>query len=151
MRTAKNILESKLKPYNTVSPDTLVIDALSMLNPVNLSYLVVMEKDEYRGIFSERDYTRNLILKGLSSRDTPVSKVMTVDVPIVRLFDTVEHCMNVMNTYKTRYLLVYDANDHFNGIITIHDLLREVLANKEDVFDHHLTRRLMQQDYQSIF
>ena len=59
MRTVKNILDSKSKAFNIVSPNTLVIDALSMLNSVNLSYLVVMEGEEYKGIFSERDYSRH--------------------------------------------------------------------------------------------
>ena len=63
MRTVKDILNAKTKPFNQVSPDTLVIDALKLLNSVNLSYLVVMENDHYKGIFSERDYSRKVILK----------------------------------------------------------------------------------------
>lgn len=135
MRTVKNILESKQKPFNSITPHTLVIDALNMLNSVNLSYLVVMEDDLYRGIFSERDYSRNVILKGRASNTTTVQEVMTVDLPVVNLTDTVEHCMNTMISNKTRYLLAYDAQAHFAGVITIHDLLREVLTNKVNVFD----------------
>jgi len=54
MRTVKDILNTKTKPFNHVGPSTLVIEALNLLNSVNLSYLVVMEADEYKGIFSER-------------------------------------------------------------------------------------------------
>ena len=70
MRTVKDILENKAKAFNIVSPHTLVIDALSMLNSVNLSYLIVMDNNEYKGVFSERDYSRNVILKGRTSRST---------------------------------------------------------------------------------
>ena len=70
MLTVKHVLESKAKPFNTVTSDTMVIDALNMLNSVNLSYLIVMEGDEYKGIFSERDYSRNVILKGRASNST---------------------------------------------------------------------------------
>ena len=129
MRTVQNVIDTKTNSYNYISPDALVIDALQMLNSVNLSYLVVMDGDEYRGVFCERDYTRNVILKGRSSNSTPVREVMTVDLPIVAMSDTVEHCMNVMNSHKTRYLLAYDG-PHFHAVITIHDLLRQVLANK---------------------
>ena len=66
MRTVKDIFDSKPKIYNIISPDVLVIDALEELNTINLSYLIVMENDEYKGIFCERDYSRNVILKGLS-------------------------------------------------------------------------------------
>lgn len=143
MRTVKNILDSKAKVFNTITPSTLVIDALSMLNSVNLSYLVVLEGDNYKGIFSERDYSRNVILKGRASNSTKVEEVMTTDLPVVTLTDTVEHCMNVMNTNKARYLLAYNANNQFIGVVTIHDLLRQVIANKEEVFDRKAAQELI--------
>src|SRR5215475_7579147 len=108
MRTVKDILDTKTKPFNEVSPSTLVIDAVNLLNSINLSYVVVMDGDEYKGVFSERDYTRNVILKGRASNTTQVHEAMTTDLPIVTLSDTVEHCMNLMNSHKTRYLLAYD-------------------------------------------
>ena len=135
MRTVANILDSKAKPFNVVSPDTMVIQALGLMNSVNLSYLIVMDGYDYKGIFSERDYSRNVILKGRSSHNTVVKEVMTTDLPVVNLTDTVEHCMNTMNNNRTRYLLAYDAEDRFAGVITIHDLLREVISNKEGYFD----------------
>ena len=146
MRTVKNMLDSKPKAFNVVSPSTLVIDALSMLNSVNLSYLIVMDNDSYKGIFSERDYSRNVILKGRASNSTTVQEVMTVDLPIVAITDTVEYCMNTMNHNKTRYLLAYDADEKFCGVITIHDLLRQVIANKEEVFDRGVAQQLIDQD-----
>ena len=136
MRTVKNVLDSKNKVSNEVSSGTLVIEALKQLNSVNLSYLVVKQGNEYKGIFSEREYSRNVILKGRNSSSTKVEEVMATDLPEVILTDTVEHCMNVMSTHKTRYLIAFDANHQFAGVITIHDLLRQVIANKEGVFDH---------------
>ena len=145
MRTVRDVLTTKTKPFNEVSPSTPVIDALSLLNSVNLSYLVVMDGNEYKGIFSERDYSRNVILKGKHSDTTQVDEVMTTDLPIVVLSDTVEYCMNLMNSHKTRYLLAYD-DMRFAGIITIHDLLRQVITNKHDVFDDSLVEKLLDED-----
>ena len=145
MRTVKDILNTKTKPFNHVGPSTLVIEALNLLNSVNLSYLVVMDADKYKGIFSERDYTRNVILKGKASNTTRVHEVMTTDLPIVTLRDTVEHCMNLMNSHKTRYLLAYD-DMHFEGVITIHDLLRQAIINRHEVFDDTLATRLIDQE-----
>ncbi len=145
MRTVQNIIDSKPKPFNLIQPNALVINALSLLNSVNLSYLIVMEGNEYRGIFCERDYSRNVILKGRSSESTLVQDVMTTDLPVVELTDTVEYCMNLMNSYKARYLLAYDRKT-FVGVVTIHDLLRQVIANKEGVFDHSLTQSLLDND-----
>jgi len=145
MRIVKDMLNSKPKIFNTIEPSALVIDALTMLNSVNLSYLVVKDGEEYKGIFCERGYSRNVILKGRSSLTTTVKEVMTVDLPIVEITDTVEHCMNSMNLHKTRYLLAYEDN-HFAGVITIHDLLRQVIADKEMVFDSRLAEKLIEQD-----
>src|SRR5688500_10581826 len=142
MRRVKDIMASKSHPFNSISPGALVIDALQLLNSVNLSYLVVLEGQKYKGIFSERDYTRNVILKGRSSKDTTVEQVMTTDFPKVELTDTVEYCMNLINTHKTRYLLAFN-DDEFVGVITIHDLLRQVIASKEAVCDHTLTTQLL--------
>lgn len=151
MRTVKNILDSKPEPHNLVKPGTLVIDALSMLNSVNLSYLIVKDGDQYKGIFSERDYSRNVILKGRHSSSTTVDEVMTSDFPVVSLTDTVEHCMHTMNSNKTRYLLAYDADDKFAGVITIHDLLRQVISSRQDVFDSAAQQWLDQDESGEIY
>ena len=145
MIRVKEILDRKKRPDNLVKPSDLVIDALNMLTSVNLSYLVVMDGKEYKGIFCERDYTRNVILKGRSSRTATVQEVMTVDLPMVQITDTVEHCMNVMNLHKARYLLAYN-DQHFEGVITIHDLLRQVIFNKQAVFDSMAVDKLIDRE-----
>jgi CBS domain-containing protein len=151
MRTVKNILEAKSKPFNQVSSNTLVIDALKLLNSINLSYLVVMDGDDYKGIFSERDYSRNVILKGRHSDSTTVDEVMTRDVPVVELDQTVEQCMHLIDHHKTRYLLAFDQDEHLLGVITIHDLLRQVLSDKEQVFDSSLAQRLVDEDEGKVY
>src|ERR1700752_1848893 len=121
MRTVYDLLMSKPVVFNNIDEDTLVIDALQMLNSVNLSYLIVKKDDEFKGIFCERDYSRNVILKGRSSVNTKVEEVMTTDLAVVDTADTIEHCMNLMISHKSRYLLAYD-DQQFAGVITIHDL-----------------------------
>lgn len=142
MKTVNELLRNKPVTYNIIEPDALVIDALQMLNSVNLSYLIVKKGQEFKGIFCERDYSRNVILKGRSSVNTKVEEVMTLDLPIVETTDTIEHCMNLMSSYKTRYLLAYE-DQQFAGVITIHDLLRQVISSKEAVFDNSLAEKLL--------
>jgi CBS domain-containing protein len=146
MRTVDDIIGSKPEPDNIIAPDALVIDALNMLNSVNLSYLIVMEGKEYKGVFSEKDYSRNVILKGRSSSSTLVKDVMTTDLPVVHTSETVEHCMHAMNLNKARYLVAFGPENEFEGIITIHDLLRQVIANKELVFDTTVAEQLISND-----
>lgn len=151
MRTVKDILESKPQAFNVIRPEAMVIDGLNMLNTVNLSYLIVMDDDKYLGLFSERDYSRNVVLKGRSSRTSTVAEVMTVDLPVVHPNDTVEQCMNVMNNHRTRYLLAYNEANQFKGVITIHDLLRQVITSKEAVFDTSIAEQLLNHDERGIY
>jgi predicted transcriptional regulator len=134
MRTVANILQNKPPVFNFIDPDAKVIEALQLMNSVNLSYLVVKREDEFFGIFSERDYSRNVILKGLHSDSCTVKEVMSDSLPMVGLQDTVEHCMHMLNSHKTRYLVVFDEQA-FRGVVTINDVLREAIENKELVFD----------------
>ncbi|TCJ12462.1 CBS domain-containing protein [Flaviaesturariibacter flavus] len=150
MRTVAQLLATKAPHFNVIEPGALVINALNLMNSLNLSYIVVKEGDVYRGIFSERDYARNVILKGNSSNSTRVSEVMTVDLPMVDTGDTVERCMQLMIAHKTRYLLAYNDAEQFAGVVTIHDLLREVINNRELVFDKSITTALLNQDEEGI-
>ena len=150
MRTVNELLKSKPVVFNNIDADSLVIDALQMLNSVNLSYLVVVKGDEFKGIFCERDYSRNVILKGRSSTNTKVKEVMTTDIPMVETSDTVEHCMNLIISHKARYILAYD-DQRFVGVITIHDLLRQVISNKEAVFDHSMAEQLLSHEEGRIY
>jgi len=151
MRTVNDILESKPQPFNIIASNHLVIDALHMLNSVNLSYLIVMDGDQYKGIFSERDYSRNVILKGRSSSSTTVQEVMTTDIPIVQLNDSVEHCINMINLHKTRYLLACTDAGKVVGVITIHDLLRQVINYKGEFDDTALAHQLIDNDERSVY
>ena len=134
MRTVANILQHKPPAFNIIQGEAKVIEALHLMNSVNLSYLVVKHNDDFQGIFSERDYSRKVILNGLHSDSCSVKEVMSITLPMVSMQDTAEICMQMFNTHKTRYLLAFNETE-FKGVITINDILREAIENKEMVFD----------------
>jgi len=134
MKTVSEILRIKPKPHNIIASDAKVIDALILMNSVNLSYLVVMDNGQFQGIFSERDYTRNVVLKGRTSDTSTVQEVMTTSFPSVAPSDTVETCMKLLDAHKTRYLPVFSGHQ-LEGVVTLNDVLRQAIWNKEDVFD----------------
>lgn len=146
MRTVQNILESKNVVNNTIEAGTTVYDALNQLKNVDLSYLVVKEGDAFKGIFSERDYSRNVILKGRSSKESTVQEVMSTDLPKVQLTDSLDQCINTLLQNKTRYLLAFGTDGAFAGVVTIHDLLRQIIADKEAAFDHAAVKQLIDHD-----
>jgi predicted transcriptional regulator len=134
MSTVAEIIKQKPVAFNTIAPTAMVIEALQLMNTVNLSYLVVKNEDAYCGIFSERDYSRNVILKGLHSDSCTVQEVMSTNLPLVDVNDTLETCMYMLNTHKTRYVLAYNETT-FVAVVTINDVLRAAIANKEMVLD----------------
>ena len=150
MLTVKNILETKAPVSNTIDANATVFDALKKLSEVDLSYLVVQESGDFKGIFSERDYSRNVALKGRNSKETSVYEVMATNLPRVKWTDTLEHCIETLLQAKTRYLLAFDDANAFAGVVTIHDLLRQVLATKDSGFNASAAQQLIDHDEKGL-
>lgn len=142
MRTVADILATKLSPENILPPQALVIEALRMMKEQNLSYVIVMDGPDLKGIFSERNYARNVALEGKSSGNCPLKEAMTVGLVKVTPEHTVEECIQLILDNKGRYLPVLDFGK-LVGVITIHDILREALRSKEALFDSSLADRLI--------
>jgi CBS domain-containing protein len=142
MRTVSDILATKTRQVNMLPASALVIDALRIMKQTNLSYVIVMQEDDFAGIFSERDYSRNVALEGKTSQTCLVSTVMSTGMPKVTQTTTVEECISLILDQRVRYLPVLE-NGELKGVITIHDILREVIRSREDVFNHRLTDQLM--------
>ena len=130
MSKIKEILQKKGPIFNVVTPDTKVVDALSIMKSENLSYVVVMQDGNYLGIMSERDYTHKIKLQGRHSDTTTVKEIMSTNYPVIGYGEDLQRCMVLMNVYKTRYLPIFDEMQ-FQGILTMNDLMREVIA-KDD-------------------
>jgi CBS domain-containing protein len=91
----------------------------------------VMDDGRYLGIVTERDYSRKVVLRGKSSTDTPVSEIMSSDLPPVRPHDTVDFCMQLMSDKHIRYLPVFEG-DHMVGILSINDVVKETILSQEE-------------------
>ncbi len=70
MRKVSDILQRKGSRVTTVSPQTSVIEALRIMSEQNIGSVVVLEKDTFLGIMTERDYSRKVILMDRHSSDT---------------------------------------------------------------------------------
>lgn len=135
MKKVSHILSHKGKRITSVSPDTTVLEALRIMANQNIGSVLVMEGEEYRGIMTERDYSRKVILLGKSSTDTPVEEIMSRDFPAVSPNDSVEFCMQLMTDRNIRYLPVFESNA-LCGIISISDVVRETILTHEETITH---------------
>ena len=135
MKKVADILSHKGARITSVSPQTTVLDALRIMADQNIGSVMVMEGNRYLGIMTERDYSRKVILKHKSSTDTPVSEIMSTDLPSVNPGDTVEFCMQLMSDKNIRYLPVFEK-ETLCGIISINDVVRETILTHEETITH---------------
>jgi CBS domain-containing protein len=130
MKIVKDILHQKGRDIWSVSPETTVYDALSMMADKDVGALLVLEGEQLVGIFSERDYARRVILHGKSSKLTPVKEIMSSKVYYVRPDDTVADCMGVMTEKHIRHLPVL-RDERVEGVISIGDVVKAIIDDQE--------------------
>lgn len=131
----KDILKAKGNTALSVTPGTIIFDALCLMSEKNVGALLVMENEKLVGIFSERDYARKIILKGRTSLDTQVSEIMTEEVFIVSPEDTIDRCMGLMSKKRIRHLPVLQG-DTVVGVISIGDVVKFIIEEQETVIEH---------------
>ena len=130
MTTIDVILAKKGNQVWSVDPGAQVFAALELMAEKNVGALLVLDGQKIVGIMSERDYARKVMLKGKSSKSTPVSEIMTAEVLYVTPSHSVEECLALMTNKKIRHLPVLE-NDELVGIISIGDVVIEMISEKE--------------------
>ena len=124
--TVSQILANKGTAVFTTTPDATVFDALTLMGEKNIGALVVMEGDSVAGIFSERDYSRQVILQGKSSRTTRVSEILSRPAICIAPDDGIEECMKRMTLNRIRHLPVVDG-DRLLGLVSIGDVVNWIM------------------------
>jgi len=130
MITVGDLLKTKGGDNWSVSPQASVYEALELMADRNVGALLVIDSGKLVGIFSERDYARKVILKGKSSRETPVSELMTTAVLYITPKNTLEECMALMTSKHIRHLPVLD-HERIAGIITLGDVVKRIISEQK--------------------
>lgn len=134
MRSVKDIFNRKGLISYSVAPDVKVLEALRMMAQHNIGSVIVMQNGEFRGVMTERDYARKVILAGKASSDTSVGEIMTTDLPQIGPEYTIDQCMEIMTRKHIRYLPVFEAGG-FKGIISMQDIVKETIAMQKETID----------------
>ena len=130
MRTVRDLLDVKGEQTWSVAPDQTVYEAIALMAERHIGAVLVFEGDRMVGILSERDYARQVILKGKASKDTPVREIMTARVITVEPKHGIDDCMAIMTDKRIRHLPVVDG-DRVVGILSIGDVVKGVISEKQ--------------------
>jgi len=130
MKTVKQLLSTKSAQIFSVTAETSVLDALSVMMEKNISALLILEGSQLSGIFTERDYARKIVLQGKTSADTPLSEVMTASPITVSPNDSLDHCMEIMTDKHIRHLPVL-ADHQIIGMVSIGDVVKFIIEDQK--------------------
>ncbi|MFP6865265.1 MAG: CBS domain-containing protein [Roseibacillus sp.] len=130
------VLSNKSRDLWSTEPDATVYEAIQLMADKGIGALLVMKGDSLVGIFSERDYMNEVILKGKSSKTTHVREIMSSDVITISPHDSVVHGMHKMTREKVRHLPVVEGGKVV-GILSIGDLVKWIIS-AQDTLIHQL-------------
>lgn len=135
MKKVSDIFKRKGFSNVTIGADAFVLEALKLMAEKNIGSVVIMDKDRYLGLFTERDYARKVILHGRSSDELKVSEIMSEYLPHISLNHSLEECMEMMSQHNVRYLPVFE-DTRYIGVISIIDVVKETILAQQDRIEH---------------
>ena len=134
MKLVHQLLEAKGRDVWSVTPESSVYDAISLMAEKEVGALMVLADKKPVGLISERDYARKVILAGRSSKDTPVHEIMTTQVICTKPDQAIEECMALMTDKRVRHLPVIDHKE-LVGLISIGDLVKAIIHEQQFIIE----------------
>ena len=85
------------------------------------------------GVISERDYIHKVALLGRKSKDTKIKEISTrtANLLTAKPEDSIDDCMKKMLEKSIRHLPLVDDKGKVIGMLSIKDIVRAVMAEKE--------------------
>lgn len=130
MKTVKQLLSTKPGEVFSVTAQASVLEALNVMMEKNISALLILEGQALKGIFTERDYARKIVLHGKSSADTAIHEVMTPEPITVLPSDSIDFCMGIMTDKHIRHLPVME-NNQLLGMVSIGDVVKFIIEDQK--------------------
>jgi CBS domain-containing protein len=131
MKNVTELLKSKpAREMVTVKPEDTVLDAIKVLAREDIGAAAVVAGGKLVGIFSERDYTRKVVLQGRHSESTRVEEIMTRNVICVNPRSKTRDCMALMSEKNIRHLPVVE-DGRVVGMVSIRDIVTDIIADQD--------------------
>jgi len=118
----------------TISEEDMVYDFVQKISAFDIGAMVVVDaQGNITGMISERDYVTKIALLGRTSKETKVKEIATRTASLISAApdETIASCMQKMLDKDIRHLPILDEKKKILGLVSIKDLVRSVLAEKE--------------------
>ena len=134
--TVNQILDVKGNEVHSILSTITVYEALRIMGERNIGAVLVIEDNILKGILSERDYARKIVLKNKTSRETFVHEIMDTDIISVKPDDDINYCMDLITNKRVRHLPVVSETKVI-GIVSIGDVVKSIIELQKNTI-HHL-------------
>jgi CBS domain-containing protein len=126
MRRIADIMSGR--PRVTLSPgSSAMLASRTMCEHQVGAVMIVNEEDVPLGVFTERDLMTRVVVPGLNPAQVTLARIMTRDVFVATLDQSIDQVAEEMAARHIRHLPVVDQNRRFVGMISQRDVLRELL------------------------
>jgi len=120
--------------YHAAEGDTVAEVARKMAD-LHVGAILILDGEQLRGVFSERDLLKRVVVERLDPERTTVGSVMSTQVVSIDELAPIEDAMEAMRARECRHLPVMRAN-RVVGFLSMRDLMKHELARKTEELHH---------------
>jgi CBS domain-containing protein len=133
MSHVRDIVEDR-ELYFAEEHETVAAVARKMAD-LHVGAIVILNGRQLRGVFSERDLMKRVVLESLDPERTKVHSVMSVDISTIDESATLEEAMEAMQQHNCRHLPV-TRGGAVVSFLSMRDLMNFELARKTEELHH---------------
>jgi CBS domain-containing protein len=133
MSRVRNLIDDR--ELFSVDEQDMVATVLHRMADLHVGAILVLRDEELRGVFSERDLLKRVVLARLDPDSTPVSQVMSTELVTIDELAGIEEAMESMHAHNCRHLPV-TRGSRVVGFLSMRDLMNFELARKTEELHH---------------
>ncbi|HAY39267.1 MAG TPA: hypothetical protein DCY53_07925 [Desulfobacteraceae bacterium] len=130
MKTAGEILKEKNREMVCISSDKTIRDAVRLMNDNNIGAILVKEKDQIVGIWTERDLLHNMNLPEFNPDTDIIGDHMTTSLHKAAHDTSILKINEMFLGLFIRHILV-EKDGVYIGLLSIGDVLRASLVEQD--------------------
>jgi CBS domain-containing protein len=133
MSGVQDILQNR-ELFHVEENDT-VANVVRRMAEIRVGAILVLEGEQLRGVFSERDLMKRVVLERLDPELTLVKDVMSTDIATIDEAASLEEAMEAMHAHNCRHVPV-TRGSRVVAFLSMRDLMHHELARKTEEWHH---------------